>query len=80
MYNVYVLRSTKNKKRYVGYTKKSPKIRLYEHNNGSNKWTRQNGPFWLMYYEKFKTKEEAAKRERFLKSGVGRKWLDNKNF
>ena len=29
--------------------------------------------------ENFKTKTEAIKRERFSKSGQGRKWLDDNN-
>ena len=32
----------------------------------------------LIYYESFDNPTEAIKRERFLKSGQGRKWLDSK--
>ncbi len=76
MFFVYVLRSLKNNKRYVGYTSKTALERLKDHHSGSNKWTRQNGPFNLMHSEGFQTRWEAEKRERFLKSGQGRKWLD----
>ena len=76
MFTVYVLKSEKNGKRYVGYTGKDPSVRLYEHNAGSNKYTRQNSPFILLYTEQYEEKTEAAKRERFLKSGQGRKFLD----
>lgn len=76
MYHIYVLRSLKNNKRYIGYTSKDVLDRLNDHHNGSNKWTRQNGPFNLIYSEVYKSKPEAMKRERFLKSGQGRKWLD----
>ncbi|PIR98098.1 MAG: endonuclease, partial [Candidatus Colwellbacteria bacterium CG10_big_fil_rev_8_21_14_0_10_42_22] len=54
----------------------TPSIRLKEHNEGTNKWTRQNKPFELLYSESYKTNHEARKRESFLKSGQGRKWLD----
>ena len=76
MFYVYVLKSDKNNKRYVGFTSKDPKIRLIEHNKGGSKWTRQNKPFELLYKEKFHNKTDAIKRETFLKSGKGREYLD----
>ena len=75
-YTVYVLRSTKNGKRYVGYTGKTVIERLYDHLNGSNIWTRRNGPFIIIYTEQYESKTQAIRRENFLKSGQGRKWLD----
>ena len=74
--HVYVLRSLKNRKRYVGSTKLSIETRIKQHHNGSNEWTRHNGPFELVYSERFLTFSEARKRENFLKSGAGRKFLD----
>ena len=76
MFSVYVLRSEKNKKRYVGYTSKDPLVRLREHNSGCNKYTKENGPFKLMGTELFETKTDAIKREHFLKSGQGRLFLN----
>ena len=76
MFIVYVLRSLKNNKRYIGYTSKNPLLRLSEHNRGCNKWSKENKPFVFVYEEKYITKKEAIKRENFLKSGQGRKWLD----
>jgi putative endonuclease len=73
---VYVLRSLKNKKRYIGSTDLAPEERLKKHNYGSNKFTKRNGPFVLIYKEKYADKTEARKRENFLKSGIGRKYLD----
>ena len=73
---VYVLRSLKNNKRYVGYTQRGPLDKLAEHNSGATQWTRQNGPFVLIYTEEFADSVTARKRERFLKSGKGRQWLD----
>ena len=77
MHYVYVLRSLKNKKRYVGSTKILPENRLKQHNYGSNNWTKQNSPFELVYKEIYSTITEARKRENFLKSGMGRKFLDD---
>ncbi|MFC1645712.1 GIY-YIG nuclease family protein [Candidatus Omnitrophota bacterium] len=73
---VYVLRSKRNNKRYIGSTSKDIQHRLSEHNSGSNQWTRQNGPFMLVYAEDFIGIKEARQKEKFLKSGQGRKCLD----
>jgi len=73
MFYVYLLKSFKNNKSYIGTTKKLPTKRLPEHNLGSNKWTRENGPFKILYYESYYCKKDALHRENFLKSGVGRK-------
>ena len=76
---VYVLRSKKNNKRYIGSTGKDVQHRLVEHNSGSNQWTRQNGPFRLVYADYCLDLKEARKKERFLKSGQGRQCLDELN-
>lgn len=76
MFVVYILKSLKNGKRYVGSTSKDAQQRLREHNYGSNKWTKQNKPFKLIYTEQYQTIQEVRKREHFLKSGQGRKWFD----
>lgn len=73
MYHVYILRSEINNKSYVGYTSKEVKRRLAQHNIGSNKWTKGNKPFKLVYYESFVCKEDAILREKFFKMGVGKK-------
>ena len=77
MYVVYVLLSTRNGKRYVGCTSKLAAERLKEHNDGTNKFTRHNRPFRLLYQEWYRDKKVAFKRERFLKSGQGRRFLDS---
>lgn len=76
MFSVYILRSIKNGKRYVGYTAKTAEERLQDHLHGSNKWTRANGPFVIVHTEVFEEKSEAIRREQFLKTGRGRQWLD----
>ena len=75
MFYVYVLRSLKNNKQYTGFTSKKPLARLEEHNNGSNVFTIQNGPFELIHAEEHKDESFARKRERFLKTGHGRSFL-----
>jgi len=73
-YTVYVLKSLKDAKRYVGYTKDLDR-RLLEHENGGCKSTRNRKPFKLVYAENFQTKSEAMGRERFFKSSKGRGYL-----
>ena len=76
MFNVYVLRSLKNDKRYVGFTSKTSELRLNEHNEGKNSYTRNNGPYKLIYSESFPEEQAARQREKFFKTGNGRKFLD----
>lgn len=75
MHYVYVLKSRRNGKRYVGSMAKHPSERLRKHHAGSNRWTTLNKPFELVYSESFTDKTDAKKRELFLKSGVGRQQL-----
>ncbi len=78
MYETYVLKSLKDGIRYVG-SSLDAKERLRKHNNGANRFTKGHRPWVIMYVESFTTKTEAIKREKFLKSGQGRKWLDQNN-
>ena len=75
MFFVYILYSPSLNKRYVGSTSEL-KRRLMEHNTGKSKFTKGGIPWNLVYQENFKTNSEARKRERFLKSGIGRNQLD----
>lgn len=79
MFYVYVLKSLRNGKRYICSTKLKPEERLKEHNWGTNQFTKRNGPFRLIYQEEYTNITEAKRRERILKSGIGRKLLDNLN-
>ena len=72
MFFVYVLKSANSGKSYVGVTSKTVGERLAEHNLGSNAWTRNNGPFNIVYYESYYCKQDALHRELFFKSGVGK--------
>lgn len=74
MYYVYILKSKKNNKLYKGYTN-DLKRRIKEHNCGKNSFARDNGPWILIYYEAFISKEDAMQEETFLKSGKGRERL-----
>jgi len=73
MFHVYVLKSELNGKTYVDMTAKEADKRLADHNLNSNKWTSSNKPFKLVYYESYYCKKDALHREKFLKSGNGKK-------
>jgi putative endonuclease len=72
---VYVLRSLRNGRLYTGSTN-DLKRRLREHQRGKNPYTRHAGPFTLAHTEQFETRLEARQRERALKSGQGRAFLN----
>ena len=75
MYFVYVLFSEELNKRYIASTR-DVKNRLKEHNTGKSKFTKAGIPWKMIYQESFQTNQESRRRELFLKSGVGRKFLD----
>ena len=74
-YYIYVLFSLKDKKLYIGYTLDLKK-RLSEHAKGVSRATKYRRPLKLIHYEYFVNKEDAKAREIFLKSGFGRKQLN----
>jgi len=71
MFYVYILKSQKDNKLYVGYTK-DLKERIKWHLEGKSQSTKWRLPIELIYYEAYKDKSDAIKREIFLKSGRGR--------
>jgi len=52
MFFVYILISKKDKKRYIGMTSDLNR-RLFEHNAGLVKSTKNRTPLELLYFEKF---------------------------
>ena len=76
---VYVLVSESTCRRYIGQTQDLNR-RLTEHNtpdHNPRKFTSRNtGPWRLVYSEEHATRSAAMQRERWLKSGAGRAWLD----
>ena len=76
-YYTYVLRSKKDKKRYVGVTRDLRK-RFKLHNEGKVRSTKGRGPFEIIYYEACMNKSDAAMREKYLKTGMGKRYLSNR--
>jgi putative endonuclease len=77
MYFAYVIRSLKDGSFYKGHCQ-NLEIRLQQHNSGKTRSIRTKTPFVLVYFEEFATREEAIIREKYFKSGAGRRFLSTK--
>ena len=75
MFTVYVLKSDRTGKRYIGSTA-DVAARLQQHNQCKVRATKGGRPWRLVYSEQFETNAEARRREISLKSGKGREELD----
>jgi putative endonuclease len=71
---VYVLQSQKDKDFYIGYTQDLRK-RLQQHNAKVNFSTKSRLPLELIYLEACLTKEDAERREDYLKTSQGHRFL-----
>ena len=74
MYYVYAIKSSVKNYIYVGMTTDIDR-RFREHNAGENRSTKAYRPFTLIHKEQFEPRVEARKREKYLKSGVGKEFL-----
>ena len=72
---LYVLKSHRSGKRYVGITSDLGR-RLREHASGHSQGGRLLGASSLRHTEEFPDHATARIREKFLKSGQGRRWLN----
>jgi len=77
MFVVYVIRS-RTGRRYTGHCSDLGR-RLLEHNSGRCKTTKVDTGWTAIYTEPCATRGEAVKRERWLKSGVGRDFLESRS-
>ena len=76
-YFVYILRSLKDGKFYTGFTSDLKK-RLNEHNSDKVISTRHRIPFELVYYEASLCIEDATKREKYLKTTYGKRYIKHR--
>ena len=76
-YYVYVLRSLKDGDNYVGYTNNLQK-RLKEHENGEVSSTKNRHPLQLVYYEGCLDQQDATKREKYLKTSWGKRFIKSR--
>jgi len=77
MYYTYVLLSEKDEKFYIGFTQDLRK-RVKEHKEGRVKSTASRRPLKLVYYESCLHEKDAIKREKYFKTGFGRRFLMNR--
>jgi putative endonuclease len=71
---VYVLQSESDAGFYIGFST-NLRARLRQHQKGESFATARRGPWKLIYYEAYLNREDALGRERYLKSGSGRRFL-----
>jgi len=77
MYSTYVLLSEKDNKFYIGWTD-DLKNRLSFHNSGKVIATKDRRPLKLVYCEMCLDKDRAIAREKYFKTGFGRRYLNNR--
>lgn len=77
MHYTYVLRSLKDGKLYAGCCSDLRK-RFKQHSENLVPATKSRGPFILIYYEACLNKYDAFARERYLKTGMGKRYLKNR--
>ena len=77
MFYVYVLKSHKDQKFYAGFTSDLKK-RIQDHNSGKVFSTRFRRPLELIYYEACRRENDALRRENYLKTTYGKRYLRNR--
>lgn len=77
MHYVYLLLSEVDGNFYTGSTT-DLRRRFDEHNAGSVNSTKNRRPLTLIYYEACMDQSDARAREKYLKSGMGKKYLRNR--
>ena len=70
MFVVYILKSTKKSRHYIGHTD-DINTRLENHNRGRVKSTKNGRPWQVIYIEKYPTRSDAYRRELEIKSYKG---------
>ena len=77
MYYSYVLQSEKDNEFYIGFTK-DLKLRFEKHEKGLVESTKNRRPLKLIYYEACLNQKDATKREKYLKTYNGKRFLHNR--
>lgn len=77
MHCVDVLRSKRDKKLYTGFAGNLRK-RFKQYSQNLSNYTKGRGPFELVYYQACVNEYDAIAREKYLKSGMGKRYLKNR--
>lgn len=71
MHYIYILKSLKDGKYYTGFSS-DLRSRIRDHHAGNVQSTKNRRPLELIYYEAYKEKTQAVRREKFLKTTKGK--------
>jgi putative endonuclease len=71
------MQSLKSDYWYTGSTDDLRK-RFNQHNSGKSTYTKSRGPYKLIYYEACLNEQDARSREKYLKTGMGKRYLKNR--
>lgn len=77
MHYTYVIKSLRDERWYTGCASDLRK-RFNQHSANEVDSTRGRGPFTLIYYEACIDQQDAYQREKYLKSGPGKRYLKNR--
>ena len=77
MFFTYVLISKSDKRLYIGFTDDLQK-RVEEHHKGAVSSSANRRPLKLIYHEACLNSKDALKREKYFKTGFGRRFLKNR--
>lgn len=77
LFYTYVLKCEKTKTFYAGTTNNLER-RIEEHDKGLVYYTKNRLPITLVYFEACLDKNDAYRRERYLKTGMGKRYLKNR--
>lgn len=77
IYYTYLLQSKKDSKLYTGYTADLAKC-FKQHNAGQVFSTKARRPLQLIYYEACLSETDARVREKYLKTGMGKRYQKNR--
>ena len=76
MFYVYILKSLTTEKYYVGQTQNLEE-RIIRHNTNQSNFTKNKGPWELVYFKQYPTRAEAMNEEARIKSMKSRKYIEN---
>ena len=73
-YYVYVLKSLQDGNKYTGFTT-NLSLRFEAHTSGKVPSTKHRRPLELIYFEGCRSRKDAIKREKYLKTHYGKMYL-----
>ncbi len=76
LFYIYIIENSIDRSWYIGFSTDVAR-RLSEHNSkiGSDHTRKMKGKWTVIYIEGFLDKKDALGREKYLKSGAGRKYI-----